>query len=78
MNITKANLYELHLEIERKRRMADIVSSPELKRSYIDERMAMQEALGILLGHDLLTETLDLLRDTAREVEAQNNEVVGR
>ena len=68
--ITNQAILAVYEEIQRRNLMHDIVELEELKHSYRTEALAMWETLQTILGHETMSETIDLVRKLAKENKA--------
>ena len=68
--ITVTKILAIYEKIEHARKMEAIVTSEKLKESYASERMGMWEALHIMLGHELISQTFDTVYALAKQNKA--------
>tara|TARA_S200002703_G_C3676572_1_gene207794 strand:+ start:345 stop:572 length:228 start_codon:yes stop_codon:yes gene_type:complete len=68
--ITVTKILAVYAEIERKNELHDLVTLEGLKTAYLTEACAMWNTLQIMLGHESLSETIQLVHKLANNNKA--------
>jgi hypothetical protein len=69
--ITDKQILAVYAEIQHKDKMAKIAISESLKTAYLAEQIAMWETLQIILGHENISMTFDLVHSVVNNNKAE-------